>query len=302
MHRTRNISASDLRQGTLAGVFSALSYATGVLWIRYAYDAGLTPGTAIFLRFAIASMALILLLKLSGRWTPLPFAQARALFSLGLLTYTFIGIGWFTALSLTPAWLVSLFLALLPFPVAIGSWLFLKERPDRQQVLALAFVLCGGVALFWRPIGGAALIGVLCMIGVILLHALYLLVGERWATYTQPMMTAVWTTLGAMVGTFCYAVLFQELRFQFTPVGWLWAILFGVLSTAVAIMLLWQSIAYVGPSRTSIIGALEPLTSIVLSVLVLGESMTMLQALGGLLILAGVLVVQMGPRRLSDGP
>jgi drug/metabolite transporter (DMT)-like permease len=73
-------------------------------------------------------------------------------------------------------------------------------------------------------------------------------------------------------------------------------------STAAAIVLLWQGIARIGPARASIIGSLEPLFSVVLSVLVLGESVTALQGLGGLLMVAGVWILQIGPWRLPDGP
>jgi drug/metabolite transporter (DMT)-like permease len=114
-------SAAERRKGMLAAVLSSFAYSTAVLWVRYAYAAGITPGTAIFLRFGIASAVLVTLLKTTRRWVALRAGQARALFTLGLLTYTFMGIGWFTALSMIPVWLVSLFAALFPLPIAIGS-------------------------------------------------------------------------------------------------------------------------------------------------------------------------------------
>jgi drug/metabolite transporter (DMT)-like permease len=282
-------------------VFSGLCYSTAVVWVRYAYQAGLNPGLAIFLRFAIASLALILFLVLSKRWTVLPAAQARSWLLLGLLAYSGMGIGWFTALSIMPSWLVSLFVALFPLPITIGSWLFLREPLDRQQLWALTAVVTGGVVLFWHPLEGATVTGTLIMLVVVALNAVYTLVGRRCAHGVHPLMTTLWTTLGASMGTLAYALLSRQLEPHFAPVGWLWAALLAVVSTVAAIVLLWEGIARIGPARAAIVGSLEPLFSVLLSVLVLGESMTALQGLGGLLMVAGVWVLQMGLGKQSDG-
>lgn len=297
---SHSVARSTLYAGTWASVLSGLCYATAVVWVRYAYLAGLTPGMAIFLRFAIASLALVLFLLLSKRWTPLSGEQARRWFLLGLVTYTGMGTGWFTALSIMPSWLVSLFVALFPLPIVVGSWLFLHEPLDRQQIGALVAVLLGGVVLFWRPLLGVTWTGVVLMLWVVALNAVYTLVGRRCAGGARPLMITLWTTLGAATGTFAYATLTRQFHLDLKPIGWLWAAMFAVVSTVAAIVLLWESIERIGPARAAIVGSLEPLFSVVLSVLVLGERVTVLQGLGGLLMVAGVLLLQMGPLGLSD--
>jgi drug/metabolite transporter (DMT)-like permease len=71
-------------------------------------------------------------------------------------------------------------------------------------------------------------------------------------------------------------------------------VLFAVISTVIAIILLWRSIELIGPTLSSIMGALEPLFSVLLSVLILGESMVALQIVGGVLMLAGTVLVRVG--------
>jgi drug/metabolite transporter (DMT)-like permease len=272
---------------------SAVSYASGVVLVRYAYRAGISPGTAIFLRFAIAAMALVLFLALTKRWIRLPRSRIVALFLLGFLAYTILGTTWFVALSTSPAWLVSLFVALYPLLVSIGSWLFLGEAINRQRALALILVLTGSVALFWRPFEGAVLIGVWLMLLNVVVQTLYILVGQRWTRGVPPVISTAWMAIGAVVGTFLYALLSNQLSFQFEPEGWVWATLLAVVSTALAIMFLWWGIGLIGPSRATIIGSLEPLFSILLSVLVLGETMSLLQVIGGMFVLAGAVLVRL---------
>ncbi|MCD6291488.1 MAG: DMT family transporter [Anaerolineae bacterium] len=289
-------AASTLRKGALISTLSAACYAGAVVFIRNAYRAGLTPGTAVFLRFALASLVLTGVLSLSHQWSPLPRRHVRALFLLGFLAYTLLGITWFVALSVTPAWLVSLFVALYPLSINLGSWIFLRERIRRQQLMALAAVLAGGIILFARPsLEGVAWLGILLMFVNMIIQTAYVLVGQRWTRGVRPVISATWQIFGAAVGTFLYAILSGQLSFSFAPVGWLWAAMFAIVSTALAIMLLWWGIGLLGPARAAIFGAIEPFLAVLLSVLFLGERMSFLQAIGGALILVGMLLAQWQP-------
>jgi drug/metabolite transporter (DMT)-like permease len=290
------ISSSDLRKGTAIAGLSAVSFALAVIFIRYAYRAGVSPGAAVFLRFALASATLVLFVKFTGRWIKLPRRQIIIFFWLGFLAYTVLGTTWFVALSITPVWLVSLIGALYPLAVNISSWLFLKEPGSRQQGLALAAVLLGTAILFWRPLEAVAWTGVILMILNVLVNTTYVLVGQRWTRRVPPLMSTTWIIIGAMAGTFCYAWLSGQLSFAFAPTGWLWVGFFAVISTALAIVSLWWSIGLIGPARVAIIGSFEPLCSILLAVLVLGERLLPLQLVGGVFILAGILLVQWQPQ------
>ncbi|MBN1814230.1 MAG: DMT family transporter [Anaerolineae bacterium] len=292
-----DVSDSDLRKGATVAALSAISYSTAIIFVRYAYRAGISPGTAIFLRFTIASIVLVGFLVLTRRWVKLPHTQVVALFLLGFLAYTTLGTTWFVALSTTPAWLVSLIVSIYPLLVSMGSWLFLGDVPDVPRIAALALVLAGSVALFWRPFEEVALTGVWLMLLNVVVNALYVLVGQRWTRGVAPGMSTAWMVSGAMVGTFFYAVLSGQLSFHFEATGWVWASLFAVVSTVLAIMFLWWGIGLLGPARATIIGALEPFLSVLLSVLVLGEVVSPLQAGGGILILIGVVLVRLNLRK-----
>ena len=125
------------------------------------------------------------------------------------------------------------------------------------------------------------------------LYAVYVIAGERWARDCDPLMRTVWTAMGAMVGTGFYAMATQQLRVDFAPSGWLWALLLGIVCTVLAITFLWQSVADIGPGRTALLATLEPLFSVLLAIALLGERMSGLQWLGGMVILAGIMSMQM---------
>ena len=276
----------------LPTTLSAASYASAVVFVRFAYLSGLSPGMAIFLRFMMASLVLGVFLKISQRWQRLKPRQVLSLLLLGFLAYTIMGVTWFVALDTTPAWLVALFMSIFPLIVSIGSWVFLHERISLIQILSLTAVVAGGALIFWQPFDGSVWVGLILMAVNLVVNAAYYLIGTRFTQGISPMVTAFWMILGAAVGTFLYALVVGELTFVFQPEGWLWVALFSVISTAMAISLLWWGINLLGPSKAAIVGTIEPVFSIGLAVLVLGEHLDLLQVAGAGLILFGVVLVR----------
>jgi drug/metabolite transporter (DMT)-like permease len=292
-----NLPAAILRKGVIISSLSAVSLGASVVFVPLSYRAGVQPGMAVFLRFLVATVVLTAFLRLSGRWVHLPRRNAVAIFLLGLFGYTVMGITFYVALSLIPAWLVGLMTALYPLAINFGSWLFLREPVTRSQFLALLAVLAGGVFLFLQPFEGFSWPGVLLMLLNIFWVSVYLLVGQRWTRGMPPTMSATWTVGGATIGTLAYALTVGQFSFNFAPLGWLWIFCFGVISTALAILMLWWGVGLIGAARASIIGSFEPLAAILLAVLFLGESVSPGQIAGAVLILAGMFLVQWQPAR-----
>jgi drug/metabolite transporter (DMT)-like permease len=287
----------SLRKGTAIAALSAISFGSAVIFVRFAYEAGVLPGTAAFLRFSIALPIMALFLGLNRGGGNLSFWQRARLFLLGFVAYSFSAITWVTAFSLIPAWLVSLIVAMYPLTVNLASWLFLKERFQRRQVAALVCVLLGSIILFWRPFEGAAWNGVLLMTLNVLASTAFILIGQRWMRGVSPIRCTTWLIAGGMVGTFFYSLYAHELSFAFAPAGWLWMTLFAVVSTVLAATAMWWGVGLIGPGRTAIIGSFEPVVSILLAVLLLGERLLLLQIVGGVFILLGMFLVQWLPRR-----
>ncbi|MBE7550514.1 MAG: DMT family transporter [Anaerolineales bacterium] len=294
---TFELSPATLRKGTAIAAFSAVSFGSAVIFVRYAYQSGVLPGTVAFLRFSIAALVLVVFLRAHGQRGQLSGWQSARLFLLGFVAYTILAVTWVTAFSLIPAWLVSLIVATYPLMVNLASWFFLRERFYRQQVVALSCVLVGSGILFWRPFEGAAWTGVTLMVVNVLVSTAFILVGQRWMRGLSPVICSAWLITGGMVGTFFYSLFSHELSFAFAPAGWLWVTLFAVISTVLAATSMWWGIGLIGPARVAIIGSFEPVVSILLAVSLLGERLLPLQIAGGALILLGIFLVQWTPER-----
>ena len=276
----------------LAAVFSAAFIASGVVFVRFAYQSGVLPGTGLILRFGLASVLLAAFLGLSHRWVQIPWKEVFVLLLLGFFAYTTLGATWFVSLTLLPAWLVSLFSALQPLLIIFGSWLFLKGDFTPKLILPLLVVVFGGVLLFWQPFSSAALIGVVLMILNLFVYSAYILFGQSWINRRSPEVAVFWVMVGATLGSTLYAAFVGQINFGFEPIGWIWALGLALVSTVLAITFLWYGVRILGPSRSSIFGALDPVFSVLLAVFILGEQITLQQILGGVLILFGVSIVR----------
>jgi len=286
------IPPATMRKGAAIVTLSALSFGSAGVFVRYAYQAGISPGTAVFLRFAISMLVLVLALTFTGRWVSLSPRQLIGLFLLGFVGYSILGTTFYISFSLLPAWLVFLATSLHPLTVNIGNWIFLNERPSKWQLSALMMVLSGGIFLFLQPFEGANWIGLLLMGINVLTMAIYILVGQHWTRGVPPIISATWIIIGGAAGTLFYALVTKEFSFSFAPSGWLWALCFALISTAFAFITRWWGIGLIGASRSMIIGSFEPLWGVILAVLVLGERLSPLQVGGGLLILGGMFLAQ----------
>ena len=286
----------DLRCGTLIALGSAFFYATGLIFFRYAHQGGVTTGSAAMLRFTIAALILIPALLVTRRWVRLPAGQAIRLFLMGFVGYSTLCLTWFFALTLTPAWLVSLLTALLPLTVNLTSWIAYGERPALQQMAALASVLVGAMILFWQPLGIVNWGGVFLMLFNVAVNTAYVTLGQRITRNTPAQMSTAWMVIGTACGTTVYTLMAGQFDLGFSAPGWLWMSLNAVVSTILAMIAVWWAIGRIGAARVSVIGTSEIVFSILMAVLILGESLSPNQVLGGVLILAGAVWVQL-PRR-----
>lgn len=76
-----------------------------------------------------------------------------------------------------------------------------------------------------------------------------------------------------------------------TPSMWGWALMLALIPTIVSLILMVIAVHHIGSTPTAIMGALEPLTAVMIGVLVFGEVLTTRVAIGILMILLGVIII-----------
>jgi drug/metabolite transporter (DMT)-like permease len=125
--------------------------------------------------------------------------------------------------------------------------------------------------------------------------ALYTVVAERWAKNVTG-LTSGYAVITLSCIIFTVVAAFHGLGLPPTLAGWGSLLGLSVLSTIVGIVALLASITYIGASRSALVGTVGPPVTVILAAVLLGEKIEAIQYVGGLLILASMVLLQLNNR------
>ena len=294
--------AARRRAGILAIVASAFCFGAMAIMARVAYASGIDTTTLLALRFSIAAVVMLALSLVRGAQWPQGAALAT-LVAMGAIGYAGQAFTFFTALTLAPAGLVALLLYLHPALVALLSALLLHERLSAPKIAALVVALAGMLLTVLPTLGDGArdahpgiLRGVAFGVAAAAIYAGYIVVGARVGRRVAPLPMATLVSASAAV-VFVGVAMATGPRWPGTPAGWLAVAGIALVSTVAAITLFFAGLERVGPTQASTLSTVEPLFTVLLAAVVLGETIAPLQLAGGALILAAVILLARTPLR-----
>jgi drug/metabolite transporter (DMT)-like permease len=182
--------------------------------------------------------------------------------------------------------------------------LALGDRLSGWGWAALGLTLAG-VALtvpdFSEGLAGGNFVGVLFALSNAVIVAVYFTLNGRMLRGQPLVRAAALTTTGALItlaliGLVLGAGLPQE------PMAWAYLAGMALVSTVIPIFMINVSIRRLGAARAAIVGSIEPLLTALLAMVFLGQMMAPIQWLGGLIIVASVVLLQtLGSRRAGAG-
>lgn len=260
------------------------------------YADGINTCSVLFYRYAIAVVVLAVVMAVGRK----PLAVSRrdlAIMALLGVLFAASSLSLFMSFLFMGAGVASTLLFVYPVMVAVIMAVFFKERVTRSTVLAIALALTG-VALLYKGDGGKPLSGVgvsLVMVSS-LTYALYIIIVNK-----SPLrMSSVKMTMYVLTFSVAVAVAMSftdpanHLQLLHTPRQWGLALLLAVVPTVLSLLLMVIAVHDVGSTPTAIMGALEPVTAVVISVALFGELVTARLVIGIVLILAAVLLTVVG--------
>ncbi|MEE6387299.1 EamA family transporter [Microbacterium paraoxydans] len=299
---------SGMRLGLPLAVAAAFAFGSSGAWARGLIDAGWTPGAAVTVRVWVAALVLLVptLLALRGRWRALR-RNVGMVCAYGLLAVAATQLCYFQAVAVMDVGIALLIEYTAPVAVLLWLWLRRGERPTRRSILGagIAFV---GLVLMLDIVTGAQVnvVGVLWALGAMVGAASYFVLSARADTGIPPialagsglLLGAVGLSLAGLVGVLPFAWTTADVDYRFGAVPWFVPVLaIGVIATALAYVLGIVSTRMLGSRLASFVALAEVVAALLFGWLLLGQLPGPLQALGGVLVLAGVVVVKLGEPR-----
>lgn len=283
-------------KGFWAGLLAATAYGIMPLCTLPLMSKGMTVDTILFYRFLLASMSLALWMTLRHE----PFYLAlRDIIALAIITlfYVLAAILVFVGYYFLPGGIVTTIHFLYPVVVAAIMMFFFREKKSLTTFLAIILAVGGVALLSFRGGSADSPSGVVMVLFSALALAIFL-VGMKWLSARRGLNgNRVSLCILIVSAVPCLLISLCGGHFSFFPdvQSLLIMLVLAFVSGAFAMLALNYSLQTVGPTVTSVVGAMEPLTAVVIGTIVFDEKMTPALALGILCILVAVGCVVLAP-------
>ena len=278
--------------GTAMVLGSATAFGTLAIFAKLGYASGLGTEQTLAFRFLLAAIGMVALAVVIGQ-NPLRLRrnQLATLFALGAIVYTGQSLTYFIALRSLPASLVVLIAYIYPSLVVLAGWLFLRRSVSSWHWVALAASFAGVAML----VGGARfqLSWALALaIASPTIYTGYILIGERVMSSVPAVAASAVIMSGAALAFCLLAALNHELALPRNVSGWAVGVGIALFPTMIAISLFVAGLPRVGAARAALLSTWEPVVTVLLAVVILGDRLSIVQVIGGLLVMLAVIVVQ----------
>jgi len=219
--------------------------------------------------------------------------------AMGGVGYVGQSLCFFLALDHASAGLVALLLYLYPFIVTLIGTALLGETMTRLRAGAVATALLGTGLTIGNGLAGSAL-GIALGIGAALIYSVYILVGSRVLQEEDPLAAATVVMLAA-AAVFGVWVALEAPHFPASATGWSSVLAIALLSTVLAMVGFFAGLKRLGASDSATLSTLEPVVTFVLAGVFLDEPVTVIQVLGGMLVLGAVIALARGHTQVLSG-
>lgn len=288
-------------RGLFCGSVAAITYGMNPLFAKPLYSVGMTPDAVLFWRYGSASVILALIM----------LAQKKSFAMTGRQLLTSVLLGTNMALSSLTLYLSYCYMEsgaastiLFVYPVMVAAIMagWFHEKLSFITVGSILVSVAGVAVLSMKGEGVEAnnlFLGVLNAVLSALTYAIYIVfVRESPAARVPPLKLAFYNLMFG-VPTFA-ASFFIRVKVMgaevpalapSTAASWICMAGLAVIPTTVSYFTTAMAILLVGPTPTAILGALEPLTAVVIGILVFSEKLTIQLAVGMVLIIIAVLAI-----------
>ena len=282
-------------KGYILGSIAAASYGMNPLFALPLYKAGMDPDSVLFFRYLFAIPLLGIMIKARGRSFKIQRKETFPLIIMGLLV-ALSSLTLFLSYNYMAAGIASTLLFVYPIMVALIMAMVFKEKLALQTIVCMLLAL-GGIGLLYKSEDGStlSLIGTLLVFASSLSYAIYIVGINQTSLKNVATLKVTFYVLLFGLSLFVARLLYSGVLN--TPDQWyLWANLLAlaVFPTAISFLCTTGAIQYIGSTPTAIPGALEPVTAIFFGIAVFGESLTVRESFGLVMIIVAVTFVIAG--------
>lgn len=294
MSESRGAAAKEMSSG-LGGV-TLVAFAASVIGLSFVlarpvYDAGSNPLTVIALRYPATVLMLALALRLRGRSLVLARRELATSYGVGLAYFVATG-SYLASIFYLPVSLAVLLFYSYPLLTVVFESLLQRRLPRPLDVAAFVAAFAGLALALEVSFAALDPRGIaLALLGAVAAAGTFVWTGRALAAADMTVVTFHLSVCGSAV-----SIIALIASGSYAPpangfTGWL-VMAAVILLFGVGFVAMFTGVKLIGALRTSMVMNLEPIATIALAVLILGEAFTLQQVAGAALVFGAIIVTQ----------
>jgi drug/metabolite transporter (DMT)-like permease len=286
-------ATKNVATGILLALAGSIAFSGKAIIVKLAYRYGVDAITLLMYRMLLALPFFLIMSWWASRGKEaLTRNQWLRVLFLGFTGYYLASFLDFAGLQYITASLERLILYLNPTIVLLLGWLLWGKKISRNQLIAFALSYAGVLLVFGHEVkldGVNAGLGAALVFASAVSYALYLsFSGQLVQQLGSLRLAGLATSVACVLCILQFAVL-KPLSAMQVPAPVLWLSLLNATACTVApVLMVMMAIERLGAARTAQIGMIGPMSTILMGVWLLGESMNMWIVAGTILVLSGV--------------
>lgn len=279
-------------------IIGVISVALSAIFVKLSTaDAGVIA----FYRMLFSVLLMLPLFLLKYRKELLVFTKRDWIFSsIAGVFLAFHFILWFESLNYTSVASSTVLVTLQPIFAFVGTYFFFKEKLSMKTILSAVIAISGSVIISWSDfqLSGTAFYGdMLALAGCAFITA-YLLFGQEvrkrlsLITYTFVLYAISTITL------FFYVLVKGESFGPYASTDWFWFFMLALIPNLLGHSLFNWAVKWVSTNVISIAILFEPVGASILAYYIFHETLTSAQIIGGIVVIAGILLFIIDPRKI----
>ncbi|MCM1503778.1 MAG: DMT family transporter [Muribaculum sp.] len=283
---------SKTGKGYLLGAIAASTYGLNPLFTLPLYAEGMNADSVLGYRYGIAAVLLGLIMWITHRTFRLTRRQLPLMTIFSLL-FAFSSWLLFESFRYMDAGVASTILFIYPVIVAVINAVFYGERISIVTITSILLAGLGILCLYGGD-GETTLnpTGTLLVLGGAFAYAVYMVAINRTVLRDVPSVTM--TFYSVAIGQLVYWVrlfIFGGLSPIEGALSWVCILSIAIFPTVVSLIAMAIAIHNIGSTVTAILGALEPVTALLIGVIVFGERLGLSGIVGVFLVLTAVMLL-----------
>ena len=278
-------------KGLLATMISAVFFGFIPLFVKTICAGGGNSVSAAFYRFFLSVPILYIYLKAQGISMRITRTEFTKIALITIFGYGGTAVLLFSSYNFIPSGMSTTIHFMYPVFTILGCMIFFKEKVSPLKLLCVA--LCfGGILLFYNGESGGSVLGMALSFLSGVTYAFYTIYLEKSGLQKMENLKLIFymnTVAAAMI--LVMALLTAQFTLRLTPLAWGTAVFFATATSLIGVLGYQIGVKCIGPQNAAILSTFEPITSVIVGVLVYREAFSARTLLGCLCVLSAVVIV-----------